>query len=319
MQYKQILPENPKWLQKVLAQIMFRLPKGLVRRLFLRGSYDLEVAYLEGFPTKVVSTFPEAVKKIAFVHCDISADNPIASIYTSNAACLRQYQGFNRVCFVSGRAKTGFLSVVGDPGNACVVHNVMEIGDIFAKAEVPAAHQYQANGLKLVTVGRLTEPKKFDRLLRIAERLEKDREFELWIIGDGDLRQDFETYIAEHDIRSVKLLGFQSNPYSLVKQADLFVCSSLYEGYSTAVTEALLLNVPVLTTACAGMDEIVLPDKHGWIVENSEKALQEKLECLMTHPEEIRAMKTKLRISAEKYNADHAAEEYLELFRTVVE
>ena len=56
-------------------------------------------------------------------------------------------------------------------------------------------------------------------------------------------------------------------------QSDLFVCSSISEGYSTAVTEALILGLPVVTTDCSGMNELLQGEKYGIITENSEATL----------------------------------------------
>ena len=81
------------------------------------------------------------------------------------------------------------------------------------------------------------------------------------------------------------LWGFQTNPYAYLKHCDLFVCSSVSEGYSTAVTEALILGLPVITTDCSGMNELLLNGKCGVITENSEDALYLGLKNILEHPD----------------------------------
>ena len=54
----------------------------------------------------------------------------------------------------------------------------------------------------------------------------------------------------------------------------MYVCPSFYEGYSTTVAECVALGIPVLTTNCAGMDEI-LGEENGIIVENNEEGLKQ--------------------------------------------
>ena len=70
-------------------------------------------------------------------------------------------------------------------------------------------------------------------------------------------------------------------------QSDLFVCSSISEGYSTAVTEALILGLPVVTTDCSGMNELLQGEKYGIITENSEATLFEGIKQLLDHPEQV--------------------------------
>ena len=69
------------------------------------------------------------------------------------------------------------------------------------------------------------------------------------------------------------MLGFKQNPYPYLKSSDVFVCSSYAEGFSTVVTEALILGIPVVTTECAGMRELLGDSEHGLIVDNSDEGL----------------------------------------------
>ena len=101
-------------------------------------------------------------------------------------------------------------------------------------------------------------------------------------------------YIQEKQLeKSVTLWGFQTNPYAFMAQSDLFVCSSISEGYSTAVTEALILGLPVVTTACSGMGELLKEGECGIITENSEDALLAGIKQLLDHPEQLAHYKEK--------------------------
>ena len=74
----------------------------------------------------------------------------------------------------------------------------------------------------------------------------------------------------------------------ILKNANLFVCSSIFEGYSTVVKECLLLGVPVLTTDCAGMDEMLENGKYGIVVPNNDQALLEGLEKFLANPHVVK-------------------------------
>ena len=140
--------------------------------------------------------------------------------------------------------------------------------------------------IRLVSVGRFTTPKAYDRLLRIINQLIIEKySVELWLLGDGEQRELLEAYINKNNLENVVTLwGFQDNPYAYLTQCDLFVCSSISEGYSTAVTEALILGLPVITTNCSGMHELLKNGECGIITENSEEALYIGLKQLLDNP-----------------------------------
>ena len=134
-----------------------------------------------------------------------------------------------------------------------VKYNPVDRDDIIKKANQPIDNlnlNLNTNNIKLVTIGRLEEQKGYDRLLKVMHRLKIDGlDFNLWIIGQGSKKNELEAYIKDNGLtENVHLLGFQSNPYNYLKTSDAFVCSSRSEGFSTVVTEALILGKPVITT-----------------------------------------------------------------------
>ena len=278
---RQLVPFRRGFLKWLFGSLLFKLPDKLFCACFLRGTYDAEIAYLEGIPTKRIAALKTNAARIAFVHQDVFVENIVHLPYGSKEKCLAAYRSLDQVCFVSKQAQIGFEKSVGELHNARILHNVVDVETILKRSEEPVAERFTTTGLKLVTVGRLASPKNYQRLLRVIHRLEKEYPMELWIIGDGEERAVLERMISKLKLSSVRLLGYRDNPYALVKQADLFVCSSDYEGYSTAVTEAVLLGVPVLTTDCAGMDEILCDGQYGIIVENSDEGMFDGLQCLL--------------------------------------
>ena len=93
-------------------------------------------------------------------------------------------------------------------------------------------------------------------------------------MGNGELRASLEEQRERLGLNSyVTFLGYNPNPYKFVKNADLFVCSSLHEGFSTAVTESLIVGTPVITTLCSGMTELLGDNEYGVITENNEQSL----------------------------------------------
>lgn len=94
--------------------------------------------------------------------------------------------------------------------------------------------------------GRLVRQKGFDRLVTACRYLAQEGfSFHLWILGEGPERKTLERMIAEGNLQGrISLLGQLENPYPYVKAADWLVCSSRSEGYSTVISESLILARP---------------------------------------------------------------------------
>lgn len=67
-----------------------------------------------------------------------------------------------------------------------------------------------------------------------------------------------------------------------MKQSDLFVCSSRWEGFSTVISEAVILGVPIVTTNVSGTSELLGNNEYGLITENTTEALYRGLKQYLT-------------------------------------
>ena len=93
-------------------------------------------------------------------------------------------------------------------------------------------------------------------------------------VGTGSEEEEFRNKIDEKGLSdSLFLLGYQDNPYKWIAKSDLLICPSYREGLSTAVTEALLLGIPVIATDCGGTRELLGDSQYGFVVDNDEEAL----------------------------------------------
>ena len=76
--------------------------------------------------------------------------------------------------------------------------------------------------------------------------------------------------------------GFIENPYPYMREADLLACSSVYEGYSTFMTEGLILGKPIVTTDVSGMRELLGDSEYGLITENDDEAFYLGMKKMLT-------------------------------------
>ena len=254
--------------------------------LRIRDGYDVEVAYLEFGSTKILSRAANTgAKRIAWVHSDL------AQKLNGRPEALRkvaaQYAAYDRIVCVSQTARDSFVRLFGREQDTVVLYNTIDDTEIREKAKLAPAVPVGKRRLTMAAVGRLSEEKRFDMLLRIHKQvLDEGLPHDLWIIGEGGQRGKLETLIAENGLSdSVSLLGFQSNPYPYMNAADLLVCSSRYEGFSTFVAEGLVLGKPIVTTECSGMRELLGDSEFGLITENSEADLLTGVRRLLSDPE----------------------------------
>lgn len=115
-------------------------------------------------------------------------------------------------------------------------------------------------------IGRLTVQKNFFELLEGFKKYSKevDSDFNLVILGDGELKKDLITYIQRNNLNNFYLLGFKSNPYKYLYRSDLYISTSLWEEPGHTLIESGYLNVPVLTSNCPnGPDEIIINGHNG--------------------------------------------------------
>ncbi len=294
--YTYILPNstNLKGWKKLIYKIKYKLiynwlPLKWVYQWFVPHHADIEIAFVEGFTTKLLShSLNQEAKKIAWVHIDLEQFHWTQSIYKDISSEEKCYQQFNQIITVSETARKAFQRKFKNVTTPIqTLYNPINSEDIISKSKENLSLPIKNNHIiRLVSVGRFTKQKAYLRLLRIIDKLKAENyPIELWLLGDGEERAKIEMYIKEHQLESiVTLWGFQSNPYAYLAQCDLFICSSISEGYSTAVTEALILGIPVITTDCSGMHELLKDGECGIITENSEEALYHGLKELIENP-----------------------------------
>jgi glycosyltransferase involved in cell wall biosynthesis len=146
------------------------------------------------------------------------------------------------------------------------------------------------HGKRVVAMGRLTEQKGFDILLDAFGRARaRFPDWSLFIIGEGPLRPVLEARSQQPDLKgSVTFAGRLDTPSSMLGVSQLFVLSSRYEGFPNALTEAMAMGLPVISTDCpTGPREIIQNGINGLLVPPEDpNALATAMERLMSDPDE---------------------------------
>lgn len=147
--------------------------------------------------------------------------------------------------------------------------------------------------------------KGFDRLMNVHRKLlDEGLAHHICILGVGEEQARLERQIRQLGIEdSVTLLGYRKNPYQYVSRCDLYVCSSRREGFSTAVTEALVLGTPVISTDCSGARELLGNDNEfGIVVENSEQGIYEGMKRMLSDPDLLAHYKEKAKERGSRFS-----------------
>lgn len=256
---------------------------GLAYRLHIRDDYDIECAYLEMGATKIMAASTnKKAKKLAWVHCDLTKAVADPQAYAAKTAPW--YAKFDQVVCVSRSVKERFDELFQNRFDSTVLYNVIDDVAVREKALMPLSDGAEKRRFTVLSVGRFSPPKKFMRLLLAHKRLlDEGLEHDLWILGDGPEREELERYVAENGLTgSVWMPGFIENPYPFMHEANLLACSSVYEGYSTFMTEGVILGKPIVTTDVSGMRELLGDSEYGLIVENDDEAFYQGVKRMLT-------------------------------------
>lgn len=275
---------------------LYLLPSKWIYNKVAHGNFDVIVVYLHGVLTKIVANAPASQKTVAYLHANMEK-SPFIKSLGSKENIQKCFKSYDRIVSVSQEVQDSFIRVSGiDDDRLVVKYNTFDVDRIKSLAKEPIDNLFkEKKGFSICTVGKLETVKGHKRLLSIMKRLIDNNLFaKLTIVGDGPLRAELQEYINQNNLRDyVYLVGFDANPYKYVAKSDLFVCSSFSEGFSSVVAESLILGVPVVTTDCAGMREMLGDNNEfGIITNNDEESLYNALADIISDNEKLEKYRT---------------------------
>lgn len=258
----------------------------LLYRIWIKKRYDIVVSYLEGPTARIVAGCPFVNSKlVSWIHVEQLTLTAATYCYRSEKEARWCNSRYHATVCVAESVKEDFLKFFPETKNCMVLYNTNEDDKVKTLAQKEVDDLEFPTDVIVVSVGRLTEAKGYDRLLRVHMRLIAEGvKHQIFILGDGIDKEKLETQIRELGIQDTfHLLGFKENPYKYVSKADLFVCSSRREGFSTAVTEAMILGIPIVTTNCSGSYELCgHNNEYGIVITNDENGIYEGFKRMLS-------------------------------------
>lgn len=280
-------------------------PKRL-HKLYIKEHYDVIVAYLEGPSARIVSGCDNSKTRLfAWIHTEHDTLKHAFTSFRGLKEAKRCYEAFDNIIAVSETVRQNFIHFFPSVKSSMVIYNTIEVDKILQGKNEPVEDVvFDPNEINICSVAKLMKTKGYDRLVNILRRLrDNDIPAHVYIIGVGE-----EQAALKAQIKKLKLednwtfVGFRENPYKYVAACDLYVCSSRREGFSTAVTEALIVGTPVVSTNCSGAYELLgYNNEYGVVTENNEDALYRALYEILTRPELLAYYKNQASVRGKQF------------------
>lgn len=147
----------------------------------------------------------------------------------------------------------------------CTIYNLVDIKSLLTIEEDYTFDKEFSDYFNIVTMGRLTYQKgQWNLIYAIKDIVVQYPKVRLYILGDGELKNELEELVKKLELEEhVFFLGFISNAHKFLRQCDLFVLTSLFEGLGNVLLEAMALGLPVISTDCkSGPREIIAPNSN---------------------------------------------------------
>lgn len=239
----------------------------------VRKEYDTAVGFLEKKTIYYVIDHVKARTKIGYMHTDYDA-------IPHNEELDRKY--LNKlnylVCVSEPARKTMVRHFPFLADKAIVIPNMISRNDIKKKAEdsCPELEKVDSDVFKIVTVARLTPPKKIDGAVGYLDSVRKSGINAQWfVIGDGEEREHLQQMIADRNLgRYFHLVGARPNPYPFMLNCDLYVQPSRWEGYGITVAEAKALCRPIVASDIPEFQEQIQNGVTGYLCHTDEEIIQ---------------------------------------------
>ena len=290
----------PLLMKKV--RIVFDLKTGFIkqsiqreRKKLIHKQYDVEVAFKDGFTALFVG-YGNCMNKIHWLHCSYKTFNPNAKYENLFKKVLPL---FDHIVGVSVNVVKEFNEIYHLEKITETIPVVMDVERIKKLSQESSVFSVNEDKLNIVLIGRCHPVKGYDRLFDVIMRLKDENMLgnaHFTIFGDGPLFTHLKERISNEKLNGViSMKGAISNPYAELKCYSLLLLPSFSEAFGTVISEAFILDIPVLATETSASLMSVKKGVNGEICENSDEGLYQSLKQLIQHPDAIDQWKNNLK------------------------
>lgn len=285
-------PQNPSRLHRLL---MFLTPavRWAENRLYIR--YVRRAMAGERFDTCVI-------------YSDVAAETAVRAIRAEKFLLFYHHGAMRRVYHdeIGYRKSEAIIAVSRNVENALrkyrsahaakmtTVHNITDVEAIREKSREQTPEAFEEDVFHIVSCGRISPEKGMDLAVEACAKLVEmgHENIHWWIVGGGPAESEVREKVAElHMEGYVTMLGMKNNPYPYIRQADLYVQPSRFEGYPMTILEALLVGQCVVSTDNGGAGEILTDGETGLLCPISGDAIARYVSDLLCDPRRLAALR----------------------------
>jgi len=232
-----IIKNMGKARQQLMESCIHALPS-------IDSNYDVAIDYTGGLKSLVINKI-KASKKITWVHSDYRVYKRDKNID------MIDYSKVDAIISVSKTCNDIFVSEFPQYKDKCyIMPNITNKEQILKMSNEEVDFDNNYTGLKILDITRLDPNKGLDIAVKACEALiNEGYDIKWYVLGEGPERLKLEELIRSHNLEEkFNLLGVKTNPYPFIKNTDIVVHCSLFEGRSVAIDEAMLLAKPIILT-----------------------------------------------------------------------
>lgn len=232
----------------------------------IEEEYDASIAFLERKTIYFNVDEVKAKNKIGFIHNDYST-------YAYDDKNDRKYfQNYHKIATVSEHCKTVLEDIFPEYKEKFLVIKNMVSKDLVEQMAKEKLALEKKEKIRIVTVARLVQQKGIDRAIEVCKKLiDNAYNIEWYMIGKGPEEKKLQKLIIQKDLQDMFILvGAQKNPYNWMKNCDIYVQPSKFEGFGITVCEAKALAKPMVVSDIPEFREQILNGENGYVAENNE-------------------------------------------------
>lgn len=309
-----------KFRNNIIIFLLYFLPSTVRLLLWSKERYDIVVSFNYLTPSIFASTFPSR-KKISWVHGSIEDLDyrhykniwKKIKIFIFYFAQKRVFKKTDAIVVVSKKTYDSVINIFPFAEHKTrIIYNGFNFEQLIKNSSLKTVNKSK---LRIIALGRLEEQKNFSLIINSANILKSKLDFELLILGDGDIRTELQELITKLKIDDVvKLMGYVKNPYPYILSSDVICVSSYSEGFPTVIAEGMILGVPFVSTNVGGASELSCGNTCGLITGSSTEEYAAAIFQLLSNNKLRGEMSNKCKREIRKYSIENQIEIIQQLF-----
>jgi len=232
--------------------------------------YDVAIAYSQGMPTYFVANKVHALKKLAWINTDY-----VNTLYDKEID-LESYNKIDHIIAVSKNTQDSVSKLRKEYNNKVeIILDIIDPNIINKMSEEYDVKEFKKSLINILSVGRLVTAKSYETAIKVARLLKNSGyKFKWFGIGDGPEKEKLQELIDKYQLNDYFiLLGKKINPYVYMRNCDIYVQTSIKEGFGLTVCEAKILKKPIVCTNFPTAKEIINHDMDGQIVNHDVESI----------------------------------------------